>query len=64
MTKYQSLGLTILSLVKPPQYVDVNILWYLYTLLSKVFGINNLHLEHVKLPHVLDLAVHLVNFFC
>ena len=25
--------------------------------------INNLLLDHVGLPHVLDLAVHLVNFF-
>ena len=26
--------------------------------------IDKLLLEHVGLPHVLDLAVHLVNFFC
>ena len=36
--------------------------WYLATLLLKV-RVDKLLLEHVGLPHVLDLAVHLVNFF-
>ena len=35
--------------------------WYLATLLLKV-RVDKLLLEHVGLPHILDLAVHLVNF--
>ena len=40
--------------------------WYLATLLLKVRvdWHDKLLLEHVGLPHILDHAVHLVNFFC
>ena len=41
----------------------IDILWYFATLLLKVRVGDKLSLEHVGLPHVLDLAVHLVNFF-
>ena len=30
---------------------------------QKLGLIDKLHLEHVGLPHVLDIAVHMVNFF-
>ena len=36
---------------------------YLATLLLKIRLIDKLLLKHVGLPHILDLAVHLINFF-
>ena len=41
----------------------IAILWYLATPILKVRVGYNLILEHVGLLNVLDLAVHLVNFF-
>ena len=41
----------------------IDTLRYLATPLLKLVLINNLLLDHGGLPHVLDLAVHLDNFF-